>query len=448
MMSAAFFIARRYFMMLRRRQGTPGLRRTLLGLVLSLFTFSPRRVAQRYQALLDAYAAQNFIRILSTLSMFGVGIGTGALVIVMSVFNGLEDLTRSLHRSFQSELRITARMGKSFVADSLLAEKIRQIPGVLALTEVIEDNALVRYGEAQMVIRLKGVSDNFLAQYPLDSAMLAGRPIVRQDSIGFALLGYGVQQQLRASLSNRFVPLQIWYPREIVNKGMDISQAFNKEVILPGGVFSIEQQVDGQYILVPVGFAARLIGYEGRLTSWEVATDDQTTAVKSALRALLGEDYVVEDSDEQQADLLRAVQIERLFTFATFALIIAIASFNIFFSLAMLVIEKQEDVRILRYMGATDRVVAGIFLGEGALIAFSGAGLGLGIGGLICWLQQQYGIFELLLRWFVDSSVISMYPVRMNGYDFVAAGLVVLAITLLSAAYPAWRATRMERLSH
>ncbi len=390
------------------------------------------------------FVGRNFIRFLTNLSMLGVCIGTAALVVVLSVFNGLEDLTKGMFRRYNPELRIVAAQGKVFPYSEELHAQLRALPDVVAVTGVIEDNALLRYNEEQLVVTVKGVEDNFLQQYDLSDHLVQGEFALYEGNSPRAVLGAGVAYQLSVQINNAMIPLQIWYPkRDRKLSSLNPEAAFYREVILPSGMFSIEQSYDFSHVFVPIAFTEKLLKYEGQRSSLEIKTrsPNRIPAVKRAVEDLLGEGFLVQTAEEQQASVLRAVKIERLFGFITFALILAVASFNVFFSLAMLALEKRLDMQMLFAMGATPRLVRTIFLLEGTIIAFLGGGIGLLAGFLICSAQQHFGLVSLG----VASSVVEAYPVKMHGLDFVLSGLTVVGITLLAAFFPARQAARIPK---
>lgn len=372
--------------------------------------------------------------------MVGVAIGTMALVIVLSVFNGLEDLIRSLYSSFDPEIKITATTGKSFVVDDSLLNVISGIKGVEIVTEVIEDNAYVRYRDSELVVKIKGVGDNFIDQNRMDRTIVHGELKLKKDGVNYALVGRGVQYALGISPDNDFYTLQIFYPKNIRAGSLNPSNLYNQKNILPGAIFAIEKQYDESYIFVPLDFAINLMDYGKKRTSLEIKTTDETvvSTVQNDLKNALGPQFQILNSDEQHSGLLRAIKIEKLFVFLTFSFILAVASFNIFFSLTMLAIDKKKDIAILYAMGASDKLIKNIFLKEGAIIAFSGAITGLLLGLAICWLQQTYGLVSMGMQ----TSVLDSYPVKMEFADFIYTGISIVFITLLASYRPAIIATR------
>ncbi|MBN7814237.1 FtsX-like permease family protein [Algoriphagus pacificus] len=386
---------------------------------------------------------RNFITILSTISMIGVAVGTMALVIVMSVFNGLEDLIRGLFASFDAELKIEAAEGKSFEITEDWLDSIRSVEGVAILTEVIEDNALFDYNGNQIVARLKGVSDNFLDQGRFSKGYFWGDTTLGTGLRPAAILGRGVGFFLSINLNDINVPLKVFYPKAPRSAAtIDPSQLYASGILDPAAFFSIERQFDDEYVIAPLEFAKKLLNYGDRRTALEIKVEDGASInqVQQRLKGLLGERFLVKNTDEQHSGLLRTVKLEKLFVFLTLTFILAIASFNIFFSLSMLAIEKKKDIAVLRAMGAPDKLIRWIFLKQGALIALSGAIIGLILGFLVCVVQQEYGLVSLG----ISSAVIDAYPVKIAWTDFLWISLAVIGITLLASYRPAYIASQVD----
>jgi len=402
----------------------------------------PLLIARRY---FRSKNKRNIITIISNISMIGVAVGTAALIIVLSVFNGLEELVRTLYGKSDPNLVISATKGKAFDVDRTFLVKLENTPGVALLTEVIEDNALLQYHDRQMVVKLRGLSDNYFGQSQIDANIREGDHRLRRDSLELALVGAGVQHELSITLNNRLAPLRLLYPRNSPGKkmlSMDPDKAFNEQNLIAGGVFLIEQHIDDSYIFVPLTFAQRLLGYTTRRTALyvKVGGSFEVEQVKNQLRRQLGPAYKVQDSDEQHVSLFKAIKVEKLFVFITFTLILLIASLNIFFSLSMLVIDKKKDIAVLLSMGANQTTVRRTFLLVGAIVALVGAGVGLAVGVSLCWLQQRFGFVSMGMA----TSVVDAYPVQMKGSDLVFTCVSIIVITLAVSIRPALNASRLD----
>lgn len=377
--------------------------------------------------------------------MVGVAISTMALVAVMSVFNGLEDLIRGLFSSFDSELQVTPVAGKSFVASEDWLKAIQEVEGVEVITEVIEDNALLEYRGNQHIARVKGVSDNYFEHERFSKGYFWGDTTLGTDMRPGAILGRGVAFALSVNLDDINSVLNIYYPKAPKSTAsLNPNQLYASGQVEPRGFFSIEQGVDNEYILVPIDFFKDLLGYGQKRTALElkVSPEYSISTVQVAVQAHLGADFAVKNADEQHATLIRTVKLEKLFVFLTLTFILALASFNIFFSLSMLAIEKKKDLAVLKSMGAKNSLIRGIFLKQGALIAFSGAILGLILGLLLVGAQAEFGLISLGIA----SGVVDAYPVRIHWPDLGWISLAVVTITLIASWRPAWIAAQVDPL--
>ena len=377
--------------------------------------------------------------------MVGVAISTMALVAVMSVFNGLEDLIRGLFSSFDSELQVTPVAGKSFVATEDWLNAIRKVEGVEVITEVIEDNALLEYRGNQHIARVKGVSDNYFDHERFSKGYFWGDTTLGTALRPGAILGRGVAFALSVNLDDINSVLQIYYPKAPKSAAsLDPNQLYAAGQVEPRGFFSIEQGVDNEYILVPLDFFKDLLNYGQKRTALElkVASGHSISSVQQAVQTHLGAEFAVKNADEQHATLIRTVKLEKLVVFLTLTFILALASFNIFFSLSMLAIEKKKDLAVLKSMGAKNSLIRRIFLKQGALIAFSGAFLGLILGLLLVGAQEKFGLISLG----ISSGVVDAYPVRIHWPDLGWISLAVVTITLLASWRPAWIAAQVDPL--
>jgi lipoprotein-releasing system permease protein len=369
-----------------------------------------------------------------------VSVCTAALIMVLSVFNGLEDLLRSLNQSFDPPIKIEAAMGKSFQMNNALLAKIKAVEGVEIVTEVIEDYAYARYRDANQVITLKGVSDNFLDQHRIDEHIIDGELKLTRNDISYAIVGAGVRYSLSIQAQDDFYPLQIYYINDIKPGAVDPSQIYSHQNIRIGSVFSIVQNFDENYVIVPLDFAREVMRYGDKRTSLELKISDniKASAVQHELKQVLGDSFNILTLEEQHKDLYRLLKIEKLFAFSGGVLLLGIASINIFFSLMMLVIDKKKDISLLASMGAGQNTLRKIFLTEGALIAVGGTCIGLIGGALLCLLQQQFGFISMGMQ----NSVTEGYPVKMILSDFLWITLAMIMITFLVSYRPAQVATR------
>ncbi len=374
------------------------------------------------------------------ISMLVVGIGTMALIIVLSVFNGLEGLLRSTYGSFDPEIIVTVNRGKSFVFTDDLREKIESIEAVDLIAEVIEDNVLIKYKNAQRVVRMKGVSESFVHQERLQNSLVYGELKLSEKDLNYAIIGRGVQYDLSINPNNDFFSLQVYYPKNIGPGITNPSKLYNSKRAIPASVFSVEKYYDENYIIVSLDFAIDLLSYDQKRTALEISLkpgqDEQKAALK--LKNLISDDYIVRSGDELHADLFKFMKWEKLIVFMTFFLIIAIASINIYFSLTMLVIDKKKDIATLYALGASKKVIQVIFLFVGMIISFAGATLGLTLGLMISGLQQKYGFVSMGMQ----SALMTAYPVIISVSDILITAFSIILITLLATVQPALLSTK------
>ena len=402
----------------------------------------PLFIANRY---FFSKKKKNFINVIAIISMAVVAIATAALIIALSVYNGMEGLLRSIYGSFDAELSISPIEGKSFVLTDEMLKEINGVAGVENITEVIEDNVLLKYNESQKLVKMKGLSDNFIESSNMNPYIVDGRFAFRKDSVQYAIVGNGIRYALSINMQDDFYPLQFFYPKNVKPGALDPSNYFSRANIMPGGVFRLEQHYDDEYVFVPLDFAQNLLNYGDKRTSLEITTTDNVTIeeVQDQLIAVLGDDFRVLNSDQQHSDLYKILRIEKLLVFLIFSLIIAIASINIFFSLSMLVIEKRRDIAVLLAMGASTHKIRRIFLSEGAIIAFAGSGIGLILGLTIAWLQETFGLVSMGGG---ESLILTAYPVEIQLADFIYTALCIIMITFLASIHPAIMAPNNQNL--
>lgn len=362
-------------------------------------------------------------------------VGTIALVFVLSIFNGFELLFSDLFSAFDPDLKITKNEGRVFAIDTPGFEKIKTLPSVAVFTEVIEENALLKFKEKQMPALIKGVSDDFRKMTRIDSIMFDGDFVLFDGAFERAVPGTGVAAVL--GLGAHFIdPLYIYAPKRTSKINLlRPENSFNQSATFVSGIFSVQQnEYDNQYVLVSLSLARELFEYdENSVSSVEIKLTGGVDADKSQkeIQQLLGKDFSVRNRYEQQESYFNIMKVEKWITFLILSFILLIASFNIIGSLSMLIIDKKEDIATLRNLGADSRLIKQIFLLEGWMISFVGAGVGVVIGAIVSLLQEKVGIIKLGAGFIVEN-----YPAVTQFSDIVLVFITVLLIGFFAAWYP------------
>lgn len=395
----------------------------------------PFYIARRY---LFSKKSHNAINVISAISVCGVALATLALVCTLSVFNGFQDLVTTFFTAFDPQLKITAVRGKVFDGQDKRVLQLKKMPDVEVYSESLEDNVMVQYQGRQAMAVVKGVEDNFDQLTPIDSILFGrGDLLLHDEVVDYAIPGIQLLSTLGSGI--RFLdPLEIYAPR----RGAKVNMANPSTAFVTGNLFSSglvfavnQEKYDASYILTSIDFVRRLFQYTTEVSAinLKLKAGADTDAVKKHIQDLLGDDFLVQDRYEQQADTYRIMEIEKLISYLFLTFILMIACFNVIGSLSMLIIDKRDDVVTLRNLGASDRQIVRIFLFEGRMISFFGAFAGVVLGLLLCWLQQEYGLIALGSS---GSFVVDAYPVSVHASDVLLIFITVLLIGFLSVWYP------------
>ncbi|MBE0646457.1 MAG: ABC transporter permease [Bacteroidales bacterium] len=398
-------------------------------------------IARRY---FKSKKSHNVINIISMISVAGVTIGTMALIVVLSVFNGFEQLVVSLFNSFNPDLVITLREGKNFPATDIPQNLLREMPGVLNLTEVLEENALMKYKDKQAIVTLKGVGEEYQRMTGVDTMMAEGRFLLQSGDYNFTVLGYGVAYYLNASLQDYINPITIFIPSRTRKIGGSLDQAFNQEIIFPTGYFSIQQEFDVKYALMPIRFVRKLLDYTNDVTAIEIQLADgaDKRRIQQQIEVAVGDRFRVKNRFQQQELLYNIMKSEKYAIFLILTFILLLATFNVVGSLSMLILDKKKDIAVLQSMGATMKLIKRIFLTEGLMISGIGALSGMFLGGVLCWIQQTFG----LIRMGGPNStfVVDSYPIQMQPLDFLLVFITVMLIGYLASWYPVYNIRKIN----
>ena len=404
----------------------------------------PFYIAKRY---LFSKKKTNAINVISIISVMGVAVATMALVIVLSVFNGFHDLVASFFTNFDPQLKVVPVEGKTAPADDPILTKIRQLPQVAVATECVEDQALAMYQDKQAMVVIKGVDDNFEQLTHIKEILYGdGEFSLHAANLQYGILGIRLANTLGTSANfNEY--MRIYAPqRDGQFDIMNPQSGFVVDSLLsPGVVFAVNQsKYDRNYILTSVTFARLLFDQDGMLSSLELRLKNGSDfeAVKREMKEIAGTKYKVLDRFEQQADTFKIMQIEKFMAYIFLTFILIVACFNIIGSLSMLIIDKKKDVETLRCLGADDRQIKRVFLFEGRMISALGALLGIGVGLLLCWLQQMYGLVKMGER--SGSFIINAYPVSVHYTDVLFVFITVMAVGWIAVWYPVRYFTRVK----
>ena len=396
----------------------------------------PFYIARRY---LFSKKSTHAINVISAISVVGVAVATMALGVTLSVFNGFHDLVASFFTSFDPQLKVTPVMGKSVAADDPVLTQIRQLPQIDVATECVEDQALAIYNGHQAMVTVKGVDDNITQQTHISEILLGdGEFELHAADMHYGILGVRLAEALGTGY--RFQgPMKIYAPRREGQLDMTAPEDgfVEDELYSPGVLFNVKQgKYDKGYILTSLGFARRIFEQQGMVTSLELRLKGGSDfdGVKNQIRQLCGDRFRVQDRFEQQDDTFKIMKIEKLIAYIFLTFILVVACFNIIGSLSMLIIDKRDDVVTLRNLGANDRQITQIFLFEGRMISAIGAVIGIAIGLLLCWIQQQFGIVALGSS--SGSFVVNAYPVSVHPEDIVLVFVTVLVAGFLAVWYP------------
>lgn len=375
------------------------------------------------------------INIISLISMVGLAVGAFALVTTISVFNGFDDLIQSRFSSFDPPLKVVPVEGKVFDTSTVPMDKIKSIPGVIDFSQTIEDNALLRYGNKQLIATVKGVDSLFLQNSDVSSMMKEGKAKLKIKSKDAIILGGMVASNLKVGI--RYLrPVNLYFPKRSKSLSINIAQSFRHKLAYASGTFSIQAEIDDKYVLVPLEMARGLMGRKSNeVSQLEIYIDKSAdeSLIKKRLEEMMGPSFKVLNRYEQHDTYFKIMKGEKWAIFLILVFILFVASFNLIGSISMLMIDKKEDIAILQSMGAPNRLIRRIFLYEGWLISVCGAIIGLFLGIIVCYLQQEFGFVKLQGG---GAFIVSSYPVKLIFSDISIIALTVTLLGLFSSWIP------------
>ena len=362
-------------------------------------------------------------------------------MIILSAMNGLTGMLADLYNAIEPDIKVMPAKGKFFVADDAFIAKIKSTQGVNQVSSCISDNALVKSGDKQAIITIKGVDDNFKKVTRFDSVIKEGSFQLKNGKDRFAVFGRGVASQLNININNLIEQIAIYSPKRGQEESLNPEDNFNQKYVFPSGTFSLNDDFDYKYVIVDIDVARELLDCTNEVSSVEIGLnkDADIEEVQMQLGSVLGDKYLIKNRYQLNDVLFKTLESEKLWTFIILAFILVIATFNIIGTLTMLIIEKKKDIKTLYYLGADNTLISRIFMGEGFLITVIGAVIGLSLGLIVCLLQMKFPFIE-----FDAQGMIPYYPVDLQAIDFMRIIGLIMLIGFFAALYPVRVFTRND----
>jgi lipoprotein-releasing system permease protein len=379
------------------------------------------------------------ITIIAWISIVAIIIGTTALILVLSVFNGFEGLVKSLYSSFYTDLKISATSGKLITLTPDQLKKLRGLEGVKNFSLVVEEKALIKNGDDQAVVYLKGVDENYRYVSGVADNITNGVYDIGSTELPRVVLGAGVEDALNIQADRNIFTLKVHLPRKTESEQFDELNGITNDTIRSSAAFRIQQDFDNKYGITDLGFVKKSLRLNAdEYTAVEIAVSDpeETTAVKKRIREALGKTYLVQDRYEQNQSLYSIMNVERWVIYGILCLILVVAAFNMIGALTMLVLEKQKDIGVLHALGGNKSFIQRVFLNEGMLLAILGGGIGMLLALLIAWLQIKFHLIPLT----GGSFLIDYFPVKLRLMDFLLVGATIFVIAFIASWIPARKA--------
>ena len=390
-----------------------------------------------------AKKSTNAINIIAWISILAIVIGTAALILVLSVFNGFEGLVKSLYSSFYTDLKISPAAGKIISVSPEQLQKLKLINGIKNFSLVTEEKALLQNGEYLSVVYLKGVDENYRYVAGVADHLVKGDFNLGTKELPSLVLGVGIENAVAVQSDRNLLPLVIYLPRKTDVDLLNPIQSISADTITTSGAFNIQQDFDNKYAITNLGFMKRMLGLkENQYSGIEIALSDpdQEENIKQELQQIFGKDYKVQTRFEQNQSLYSVMRAEKWVIYAVLCLILIVAAFTMIAALTMLVLEKEKDIGVLYALGGNRNFIQKIFLSEGALLALIGGITGMILALIVGWLQITYKLIPLE----GGSFLIDYFPVKLQPADFLLVGVTVFIVALLASWIPSRKASRQE----
>jgi lipoprotein-releasing system permease protein len=385
-----------------------------------------------------AKKSTNAINIISWVSVSAIILGTASLIVVLSVFNGLEQLVKSLYSSFYTDLKITPASGKFIRVPQAKLVKLKLTNGIIGYSLTLEDQALLQYDRNQQPVILKGVDTNYKNINGLSKNILKGEYQIGTSGQPAAVLGSGIEYLLNIQADRAVSPITVNLFRSGEINPADPESAVRSESLNSAGSFRIQEDFDNHYVITNLPFMQRVLGLDSnQYGAIEIATQDGQVSkeLRATLQAIFGPEFLIRSRDEQNQTLFETMKMEKWMIYIILTLILIVAAFNMVGALTMLVLEKKKDIQVLKAMGADNRFIQQIFLHEGILLGALGGGLGFGLAIMLCWMQVHWKLVPLQGNFLID-----YYPVQLIPGDFILVGTTILIVVLLASWLPARKA--------
>ncbi|MGN6400083.1 MAG: FtsX-like permease family protein [Flavisolibacter sp.] len=385
----------------------------------------------------------NAINVISWISIVAIVIGTASLILVLSVFNGFEGLVKSLYSSFYPDLKVSAVSGKQITLTAEQLQKLRSLKGVKSISLVVEEKALLKNGDYQSIVNLKGVDENFTAVTGVQNHIVKGDFNTGTANDALLVLGAGIENAVDVQTDRNLVPLTIYLPKKGEVSLSDPFKSLSVDTINTSGTFLIQQDFDNKYAITNLAFVKNMLGMDANTYGGaEIAIRPGVTVddVQQEVKSFLGKDYLIQNRFEQNVGLYSVMQVEKWMIYAILSLILVVAAFNMIGALTMLVLEKKQDISVLHALGADRSFIQKIFLNSGVLLAIIGGGAGMLLAFLIGKAQTKFHLIPLEGNTFM----VDYFPVKMVLSDFLLVGFTVLVIALLASWIPARKAAQQQ----
>jgi len=392
-------------------------------------------IARRY---LYGKKSANSINIITGISIFGISIGTAALILILSVFNGLEGLLSGLFNAFNPDLKVLPYEGKFYELDESTYTKLTEINGIQSVSKTIEEVALIEYKGSKEIGVIKGVDENYVDVTGLDSLIVNGQYLLKNNQIQYAIVGSGLRNKLTLSIEDRLSPMTIYMPQK---KKKIMGKEFKSKDVYPAGIFSVKSETDYKYLITNMSFVSSLLDLKNKVSALEIKIDEnfEEQSIREDILSVLGDGFVIKNRYEQDEAYMKVMAIEKWFSFLIIGLTMVLIAFNLVGALWMIVLEKQKDISVLKSMGYTKKNIRNVFLSLGLLISLIGVVIGFIIALILYYIQKEYGAIG-----FTDGFLIDAYPVKLKITDFLITTTTVLFIGFLASLLPSKKAAESE----